>query len=92
MTIIDTVKSALVTIKNDNGACTLDTIFEHINAGMLDNPTLTRDQIRKALTKVPFAQKIESGIYRIKGRAKVHEMVEASGMYPKWIVINKPRY
>ena len=88
MTIIDTVKSALVTIKNDNGACTLDTIFEHIK---LDNPTLTRDQIRKALTKVPFAQKIESGVYRIKGRAKVHEMVEASGMYPKWIVINKPR-
>ena len=89
MTIIDTVKSGLATIKNDNGSCTLDTIFEHIK---LDNPTLTRDQIRKALVRVSFAQKIESGVYRIKGRAKVHEMVEASGMYPKWNVINKPRY
>lgn len=89
MTNIDTVKCALVTIKNVGGACTFDSIFEHINAGVLDNPTLTRDQIRKALPKVPFAQKIESGVYRIKGRAKVSDMV--TGTYPRWIVMNKPR-
>jgi hypothetical protein len=91
MTIADTIKASLSTLKNVNGACTLDSIFEHINAGLLDNPILTRDQIRKAMNKVSNASKISSGVYRIKGRAKVHEMVVATGMYPRWIVMNKPR-
>lgn len=69
MTNRDIVSNALSRIKNVSGGVDIDSLFDFINAGNMNAPILSRDQIRKAMTNRKNVIKIDRGVWRIKGRS-----------------------